>query len=74
MQAAWVAFARDPQKGLSNFGWPAYSPTSESLVQLGNFFNLSSATFGKGTDIDFACSKTQTLLAISAQVNTLLTP
>lgn len=74
MQSAWVAFARDPQKGLSNFGWPMYNPTSDSLVQLGNFFNRSSATFGRGTDIDFACSKIQTLLAISAQVTSLLAP
>ncbi|KAJ3560342.1 hypothetical protein NP233_g10901 [Leucocoprinus birnbaumii] len=27
MQSAWVAFTRDPQKGLSNFGWLAQNPT-----------------------------------------------
>ncbi|KAJ3557787.1 hypothetical protein NP233_g11658 [Leucocoprinus birnbaumii] len=74
MQSAWVAFARDPQKGLSNFGWPAYNPTSQSLVQLGNFFNRSSATFGSAAQIDFACNKAQTLAVIAAEVNSLLAP
>jgi carboxylesterase type B len=74
MQSAWVSFARDPQKGLNNFGWPNYDPSSQSLVQLGNFFNKSSATFGTGTEIDFACSKVQTLAAITGQVNSLLLP
>jgi len=73
MQSAWVAFARDPRNGLSNFGWPTYAPTTNSLIQLGNFFNQSSATFGRGTDIDFTCSNSATLLAISAGVASLLT-
>ena len=72
MQTAWVAFARDPQTGLSNFGWPKYDPNTESLVQLGNFFNRSSATFGKAVEVDFACSKFQDLVVIAAQVANLL--
>jgi carboxylesterase type B len=71
MQSAWVAFARDPQKGLSNFGWPTYDPTSNSLIQLGNFFNPSSAAFGRGDQLDLVCSKIDTLAAISAQVLSL---
>ncbi|XP_006461398.1 hypothetical protein AGABI2DRAFT_178570 [Agaricus bisporus var. bisporus H97] len=74
MQSAWVAFARDPENGLSDFGWPMYNPTSDSLIQLGNFFNKSSATFGRGDQLDFACSKVDTLVAISAQVLGLLLP
>ncbi|KAF5354819.1 hypothetical protein D9756_005708 [Leucocoprinus leucothites] len=74
MQSAWVAFARDPQQGLSNFGWPKYDPATQSLVQLGNFFNRSSATFGSAKEIDFACDKVQTLAIIAAQVTSLLTP
>jgi len=74
MQRAWVAFARDPQKGLSNFGWPAYNPATDSLVQLGGFFNKTGAAFGRGAELDFACTKVQTLAAISAQVNSLLAP
>ena len=31
MQDAWVAFIRDPYKGLTNFGWPVYNPNSESI-------------------------------------------
>ncbi|KAF5354783.1 hypothetical protein D9756_005569 [Leucocoprinus leucothites] len=73
MQNAWVAFARDPQEGLLNFGWPNYSPASQSLIQLGNFYNLSSATFGNAAEVDFACARAETLAAISAQVNDLLT-
>jgi hypothetical protein len=74
MQSGWVAFARDPQKGLSDFGWPMYNPTTNSLVQLGNFFNLSSAAFGSGGQLDFVCSKVDALTAISAQVLGLLLP
>ncbi|KAF5354809.1 hypothetical protein D9756_005707 [Leucocoprinus leucothites] len=74
MQSAWVAFARDPQHGLSNFGWPKYDPATQSLVQLGNFFNRSSATFGSVKEIDFTCDRVQTLASIAAQVNSLLTP
>ncbi|KAJ3564245.1 hypothetical protein NP233_g8425 [Leucocoprinus birnbaumii] len=74
MQSAWVAFARDPQKGLSNFGWPNYDPATQSLVQLGNFYNRSSATFGSSAEIDIACSRVEILANISAQVNSLLAP
>ena len=29
MTSAWVAFARDPQKGLTKFGWPQYDTNSK---------------------------------------------
>jgi carboxylesterase type B len=74
IQSAWVAFARDPKKGLSGFGWPMYNPTSSSLIQLGNFFNRSGATFGRGDQLDLVCSKSDTLATIMAQVNSLLSP
>jgi len=42
MQSACVAFARDPAKGLFNFGWPMYNADSESnattQVELGGVF------------------------------------
>ncbi|EKM81263.1 hypothetical protein AGABI1DRAFT_127276 [Agaricus bisporus var. burnettii JB137-S8] len=74
MQSAWVAFARDPQNGLTDFGWPMYDPASDSLIQLGNFFNRSGATFGRGDQLDFVCSKSDTLATITALVNNLLSP
>lgn len=34
MRGAWAAFAKDPAKGLTNYGWPAYG-AGDSLVRLG---------------------------------------
>jgi cholinesterase len=34
MRGAWAAFAKDPVKGLTNYGWPSYSVSSDSLIRL----------------------------------------
>ena len=35
MRGAWAAFAKDPQEGLTNYGWPVYNTSQDSLVRLG---------------------------------------
>jgi cholinesterase len=30
MMTAWTSFAKDPENGLSKFGWPVYDPKSRS--------------------------------------------
>jgi cholinesterase len=34
MRGAWAAFAKDPVKGLTTYGWPSYSTSSDSLIRL----------------------------------------
>ncbi|GIZ45428.1 hypothetical protein CKM354_000859500 [Cercospora kikuchii] len=34
-QSAWAAFARDPENGLLEYGWPKYVPSEETLIELG---------------------------------------
>lgn len=56
MQGAWTAFARDPQNGLTNFGFPPYHPSTKSLVILGGSSNTSGASFTSGSSYDSSCS------------------
>ncbi|PMD45906.1 alpha/beta-hydrolase [Hyaloscypha variabilis F] len=35
MRGAWAAFAKDPQKGLTNHGWPEYDTKKDTLIRLG---------------------------------------
>jgi carboxylesterase type B len=68
VQRAWVAFARDPAQGLTNYGWPTYSPGTESLVQLGNSGNQSGVVFASGATFDTGCGDVETGLALVEQV------
>jgi len=34
MRGAWAAFAKDPQKGLTTYGWPSYNPSQDTLIRL----------------------------------------
>lgn len=34
MRGAWAAFAKDPVKGLTTYGWPSYNTSADSLVRL----------------------------------------
>lgn len=44
MQAAWVAFAKDPVNGLTNYGWPQYQSSGTSMIQIAfDYYNQSSA-------------------------------
>lgn len=72
VQRAWVAFARDPAKGLLKYGWPSYDPNASSLVQLGNFYNQTSAVFGQSKLLDHNCGALNTLNSVNTQLTTLL--
>ncbi|KIW10075.1 hypothetical protein PV08_11035 [Exophiala spinifera] len=54
MQDAWLAFVRDPQNGLKNYGWPLYNDTTNSLAQLG-LNGSDTAVFARGNTYDQTC-------------------
>ena len=55
MQTAWAAFARDPEKGLENYGWPEYQVDGKTLVILGKN-NATTAAFDFAEQYDKVCA------------------
>lgn len=44
MQGAWAAFAKDPQTGLTEYGWPIFSANGTSMIEIAkNYYNVSSS-------------------------------
>ncbi|KAI8935861.1 hypothetical protein NX059_007378 [Plenodomus lindquistii] len=54
IQGAWAAFARDAKNGLTQYGWPAYSKTGKTLVQLA-LSNSPTPKFVDPATYDAAC-------------------
>ncbi|KAH9485684.1 Acetylcholinesterase [Psilocybe cubensis] len=69
MQGAWVAFARNPGRGLIDYGWPLYDATTNTTVVLGNFVNPTGMEFTKGTILDSTCGNITQLLDFAALVS-----
>ena len=67
-----MAFARDPQQGLTNYGWPRYNPNTASLVQLGNTANQSGAIFAQGNSFDGGCLLTEAVITLALDLVNLL--
>jgi hypothetical protein len=72
MQGAWVSFARDPTRGLVNYGWPTYQASTSSLAVLGNSKNETGVTFVTGTSVDTGCGAVETIEDIVNLVSSLL--
>jgi len=54
MRGAWAAFAKDPVKGLSNYGWPTYNTSHDTLIRLG-FQNQTGANLINPYKYDADC-------------------
>jgi hypothetical protein len=76
MQSTWVAFARDPAKGLLDYGWPLYNASTKSnattLMELGGFYNRSGSHLAQGRLLDFLCSSQDTLITVQEQLSVLI--
>ncbi|KAF1984718.1 alpha/beta-hydrolase [Aulographum hederae CBS 113979] len=54
-QDAWGAFARDPENGLKELGWPMYDPKGDTLVRIAND-GSEGVDFVKADMYDYDCS------------------
>jgi hypothetical protein len=72
IQQLWVAFARDPKRGLLDFGWPLYDPNTTSLGQIGNVANETGVVFMQGSALDAICAHVDVLNSVENEFSTLL--
>ena len=56
MQGAWASFAKDPNKGLKNLGWPLYNPSADTLIRLGHAQDTT-ASYVSPNAFDAICKK-----------------
>jgi cholinesterase len=56
MMTTWAAFAKDPENGLTNLGYPLYDPKKETLIKFG-FKGGAATTFGNVDEYDAECDK-----------------
>lgn len=54
LQHVWATFARDPNNGLLNLGWPIYNASERTLVRLG-YGNDTTASFAQPSSYDAVC-------------------
>jgi carboxylesterase type B len=72
IQSAWVAFARDPANGLTNFAWPKYDPNTASIARLGSSANKTGVSFASSSDFDVGCAATESQLSLVEQILALV--
>lgn len=55
VQGGWAAFARDPVSGLTQYGWPQYNLTGNTLIELG-YNNQSVPNYANTTMFNGPCN------------------
>ncbi|KAI9649067.1 hypothetical protein NHQ30_001634 [Ciborinia camelliae] len=69
MRGAWAAFAKDPENGLTNYGWPKYDAGKDTLIRLG-YNNQTGTNLASPSLYDAECPVESVAVALTNDSST----